>query len=193
MVTTTRPRHVAALYGAVPLALLLAGCGGGDDGSKPSAAPPAASRPAPATSAADPDAADKAAVLASYTSMWGEQMKAYRQADAKGTDLKKYAALNALSKFEADLAHMKKNSTVIRGDLGHSPKVTALDTAGKLPKATVQDCVDLAKWETLDTKTGKPIPLPTSQPLRYVATATAEKWPGGWMITDYTPDGARTC
>ncbi|MCX5106992.1 hypothetical protein OG305_48015 [Streptomyces sp. NBC_00439] len=175
--------------------LLLAGCGGGDDDAKPSEAPPvaSASASAPATSTTDPDAADKAAVLAAYTSMWGEQMQAYRKADAKGTDLKKYAALNALSKFEADLAHMKKNSTVIRGDLGHSPKVTALDTAGKLPKATVQDCVDLAKWETLDTKTDKPIPLPTSQPLRYVATASAEKWPGGWMITDYTPDGARTC
>ncbi|MGW2090172.1 hypothetical protein [Streptomyces sp. NPDC001880] len=191
---TTRPRRTAALYGAVPLALLLAGCGGGDDAAKPSGAPPAASAtPAPATSTTDPQAADKAAVLASYTSMWGEQMQAYRKADAKGTDLKKYAALDALSKFEADLAHMKKNSTVIRGDLGHSPKVTALDTAGKLPKATVQDCVDLAKWETLDTKTGKPIPLPSAQPLRYVATATAEKWPGGWMITDYAPDGARTC
>lgn len=132
-------------------------------------------------------------MLASYDAMWGEQMKAYGKASAKGTRLSKYAALDALSKFEVDLAHMKKNGTVIRGELGHNAKVTGADLKNKLPKATIQDCVDLSKWKTLDTKTDKPIPLPSTQPLRYIATAKAEKWPEGWMITDYTPDGAQTC
>lgn len=190
---TARQRRAAALCSAATLILALAGCSSGD-GDKPSPAPSTAEgRPSNAKNSADPQAAEKAAVLASYDAMWVEQMKAYRKADAKGTDLKKYATLNALSKFEVDLAHMNKNGTVIRGELGHDAEVTAIDTAGKLPKATIQDCVDLSKWQTLDTKTNKPIPLPTNQPLRYVATATAEKWPGGWMVTDYTPDGARTC
>ncbi|MFD9293172.1 hypothetical protein ACFWBV_33920 [Streptomyces sp. NPDC060030] len=38
-------------------------------------------------SPADPDAAVKTAVLASYSAMYVEQMKAYRQASAEGTEL----------------------------------------------------------------------------------------------------------
>ncbi|MFI5753032.1 hypothetical protein ACIBBE_46210 [Streptomyces sp. NPDC051644] len=189
----TRTRRTAALYGAVTLVLALAGCGGGGDDEESSAGATAA--PAPVTSStapADPDAAEKAAVLASYSSMWAEQMKAYKVADARHTDLKKFAALNALSKFQLDLAQMKQNGTVGTGELGHKPEVTALDAGGKLPKATIQDCIDLTGWKAVRTS-GEPVPLPSNQPRRYVATATAEKWPNGWMVTDYTPDGARTC
>ncbi|GAA4827350.1 hypothetical protein [Streptomyces ziwulingensis] len=88
---------------------------------------------------------------------------------------------------------MKEQRTVIRGELGHDAKVTSLDAVAKLPTATIEDCVDLSKWQTIDTRTDKVLPLPTNQPRRYVATATAEKWPNGWMVTDYVPDGARTC
>ncbi|MFD4142844.1 hypothetical protein [Streptomyces sp. NPDC058572] len=132
-------------------------------------------------------------MLKAYDSMWAEQMKAYRKADAKGTDLQKYATGKALGKFEVDLARMKQAGTVGTGEVGHEPKVTGLDTSGKLPTATLQDCIDLSGWKAQRAETGEPIPLPSNQPRRYVATATAEKWPGGWMVTDYTPDGARTC
>lgn len=185
-----------ALCTAVGFALALAGCGGGGDDAKPQAASSAASSAPPAVSASprDPGAADKTAVLASYTSMWVEQMKAYRKASPDGTKLADFATLDALSAFERDLAHMKKNNTVIRGELGHQPEVTALDVDAKLPTATVEDCIDLSKWQTLDTKTNKPIPLPTAQPLRYVATATVERWDNNrWMVTEYQPDGSRTC
>ncbi|QBR04674.1 hypothetical protein D7Y56_01280 (plasmid) [Streptomyces sp. S501] len=191
----TRPRPgVMALATAVVLSLALTGCGGGDD-AKPSVTTTAASSAsAVSASPADPDAAEKAAVLASYTSMWVEQMKAYRVASPDGTKLDDFATLDALSAFERDLAHMKKNHTVIRGELGHQPEVTDLDVDAKLPTATVEDCIDLSKWQTLDTKTNKPIPLPTAQPLRYVATATVERWDDNrWMVTEYQPDGTRTC
>ncbi|MFG3179845.1 hypothetical protein ACGFZC_32945 [[Kitasatospora] papulosa] len=187
---------VMALCGAVGLSLALTGCGGGSDDARPQTAPSAASTVSPVASAspADPDAATKAAVLASYTAMWVEQMKAYRKASPDGTKLDDYATLDALSAFERDLAHMKKNNTVIRGELGHEPEVTALAVDAKLPTATVEDCIDLSKWQTLDTKTNKTIPLPTAQPLRYVATATVERWDDNrWMVTEYEPDGSRTC
>ncbi|MFD9293428.1 hypothetical protein ACFWBV_35335 [Streptomyces sp. NPDC060030] len=45
----------------------------------------ASSAPSVSASLADPDAADRTAVLASYTSMWVEQMKAYRVASPDGT------------------------------------------------------------------------------------------------------------
>ncbi|WP_330321661.1 hypothetical protein OG927_35960 (plasmid) [Streptomyces clavifer] len=192
--TRLRP-GVMALCTAVTLTLPLTGCGGGSDDEKPQAAPSAAaSAPTPAASSADPDAAVKTAVLASYTSMWVEQMKAYRVASPDGTKLDDFATLDALSAFERDLAHMKRNGTVIRGELGHESEVTELDLEAKVPTATVEDCIDLSKWQTLDTKTNKPIPLPTAQPLRYVATATVERWDNNrWMVTEYEPDGSRSC
>ncbi|MEU2346603.1 hypothetical protein ABZ601_30820 [Streptomyces sp. NPDC012842] len=191
--TRLRP-GVMALCAAAGLSVALTGCGGGGDDAKSAATTAASSAPAASASPADPDAATKAAVLASYTSMWVEQMKAYRVASPDGTKLKDFATLDALSAFERDLAHMKNNHTVIRGELGHQPEVIALAVDVKLPTATVEDCIDLSKWQTLDTKTNKPIPLPTAQPLRYVATATVERWDNNrWMVTEYEPDGTRTC
>ncbi|WP_332010473.1 hypothetical protein OH736_45940 (plasmid) [Streptomyces sp. NBC_01650] len=194
MVTTTRPRRTAALYGAVPLALLLAGCGGGDDSAKPSAAPPVASTPAPATSSADPQTAEKTAVLAAFDAMWTERTKAYAKADAKGTRLEKYATLDALGRVRNDLARMKAAGTVVRGESRQeNATVTALDLTSKTPKATITTCVDLSSYEQYSTQKKAVIPLPTNQPLRYAAGATLEKWPNGWMVTTYTPEGGRPC
>ncbi|MFB7032101.1 MULTISPECIES: hypothetical protein [unclassified Streptomyces] len=195
MVTARQTRTTA--LGALALALALTGCGGGSGDAKapPTTAAPAATAPAPApaTSSADPEAAEKRAVLAAYASMWAEQMKAYAKADAKGTDLGKYTSLDALGQFRVDLARMKQAGTIGTGTLGHEPKVTALDTTGKLPRATIEDCLDLSGWKAVRVKTGEPIPLPSNQPRRYIATATAEKWPNGWMVTVYKPHGERTC
>lgn len=125
--------------------------------------------------------------------MWAEQMKAYQKADAKGTDLAKYASLDALGKFRLDLAHMKQFGTVGGGKVGHSPKVSSIVLDAKTPRATVNDCIDLTNWRAKQVKTGKVILLPANQPKRYVATAKAERWDGHWMIVDYTPDGEQAC
>ncbi|MGW0569094.1 hypothetical protein [Streptomyces tauricus] len=58
---------------------------------------------------------------------------------------------------------------MIRGELGHDAKVTSLDAVAKLPTATIEDCVDLSKWETIDTRTNKVLSLPTNQPRRRAA------------------------
>ncbi|MFD8779871.1 hypothetical protein [Streptomyces sp. NPDC059916] len=189
-----RFRNQAALSFALSAVLMLSGCGSSAGGDKPSAKSPATPpTPSESSTKADPEAAEKASVLDSYRRMWAEQMKAYRKADAKGTDLKRFAALDALSKFKVDLAQMKQSGTVGGGEVGHAPKVTSIDLEGKLAQATVTDCIDLDKWRAKRVKTGEPIPLPTNQPKRYVATAKAERWQGRWMITAYSPDGERIC
>lgn len=194
MVTARQKHGAAALSGAVALVLVLAGCGGDGQDEKPRTMPSPASPTPGAGKSADPQEAEKTAVLASYSSMWVEQMKAYRKADAKGTDVEKYVTLDALGQFRNDLARMKKAGTVVRGELGHeNTTVTALDLDAKTPKATLSDCVDLSKWETYSTKRDEAIPLPKNQPRRYVATATAEKWPNGWMVTTFRPHGERSC
>ncbi|MFF6794546.1 hypothetical protein ACFY9C_36385 [Streptomyces filamentosus] len=196
MTTRQARARAAVLGGGLALALALTGCTADTDAKArtlPTPAPAVTVTPAPATTSVDLQAKEKAAVLAAYSSMWTEQMKAYAKADAKGTDLAKYTSLDALVRFRLDLAQMKKAGTVATGTLGHEPEVTALDTTSTPLKATVQDCLDLSGWTTTRVQTGETIPLPSAQPRRYRATATAEKWPSGWMILTYTPQGQQSC
>ncbi|MFF3214118.1 hypothetical protein ACFYYB_26010 [Streptomyces sp. NPDC002886] len=174
------------------MALLLVGCGGGSDG-KAATDPPAVATSSPPTASVDPQAAEKTAVLAAYNAMSAEQAKAYRVADAKGTDLEKYATAEALGQIRNDLARMQEAGTVVRGEIGHDAKVTALDMTPTTPKATLSDCVDLSKYERYSTKRKEVIPLPTQQPLRYVMTVTAERWEGRWMVTVINTQGGPTC
>ncbi|MFE9912513.1 hypothetical protein [Streptomyces clavifer] len=67
--------------------------------------------------------------------------------------------------------------------------MSELDMDAQTPTATLSDCVDLSGYETYDVKAKKAIPLPAQQPLRYVMTATAQRWDGRWMVTDIDPQG----
>jgi hypothetical protein len=138
---------------------------------------------------ADPDAADRAKVLAVYRSM----TEAYRTGTDKGTGLERYASLDALGQTRLDLARMKEAGAVVRDEIGHDPKVTSLDLEATTPTATLSDCIDLSKYQTYDVRAKKVIPLPSEQPLRYTATATAERWDGRWMITKVNTQGGGTC
>ncbi|MFD4482788.1 hypothetical protein ACFWPU_42705 [Streptomyces sp. NPDC058471] len=134
------------------------------------------------------------AVTDTYARMWAEQMKAYRKADEKGTDLQKYATLDALGQARNDLARMRKAGTVVRGDLKHSDtEVKTLDLDAKTPKASLRDCMDISKWQTYNKKQKRVVPMPAKQPRRYWATATAERWDGQWLITSITTHGDQKC
>ncbi|MFE0514408.1 hypothetical protein [Streptomyces sp. NPDC058964] len=111
----------------------------------------------------------------------------------EGTGLARYATLDALGQTRLDLMWMKEAGTVVRGEVGHEPKVTSLDQKAATPKATLSDCIDLSRCQTYDTRAKKVIPLPTSQPLRYRATAKAERWKGRWMVTDVDTGGGGSC
>ncbi|MEU7031412.1 hypothetical protein AB0A60_32550 [Streptomyces sp. NPDC046275] len=192
MVTVRHTRTPAAAL--VVLALALTGCTNTGADAKPPATTAPTTTAAPTTAPADPQAAEKTAVLAAFEGMWAERTKATAKADSKGTALRKYTTLDALSKIENNLARMREAGIVIRGGLGHSgTTVTALDMTPKTPKATVTTCVDLSTYERYKAKEKRPIPLPTNQPVKYIATATMQKWPNGWMVTDYTPHGDRQC
>ncbi|MFA3842108.1 hypothetical protein [Streptomyces aureus] len=132
-------------------------------------------------------------MLKVYNAMTAEETKAYQRADVKGTDLEKYASLDALGKIRNDVALMKEAGTVVRGGVQHDAEVTGINLTAKVPEAKLKDCVDLSKYETYDTKAKKVIPLPTSQPLRYYATATAQRWDGRWIVTDVDTQGGSKC
>ncbi|MFD6278185.1 hypothetical protein ACFWFI_21865 [Streptomyces sp. NPDC060209] len=126
--------------------------------------------------------------------MSAEHEEAYRAASAEGTDLERYMAPDALSAVEKDLARMNKQRVAMRGDLGHEPEVTAVAAGAQPATATVEDCVDASKWQTLDMTTGWRIPPPADQPSRYVATARMERGDGKrWTVTEYAADKPRSC
>jgi hypothetical protein len=103
-----RNRTATVTGAALCVALPLAGCsdGGSDNAAKPAA--PSQSRASTSVpSPADPQAAEKKAVLSAYSSYWQEQVSAYKAGSVKGTRLKKYAVGAAVARVESDLASMK--------------------------------------------------------------------------------------
>ena len=194
--TAVRIREYATAVLIAGGLLLVTACGGGGE-SGPSAknSPPARSTSTPPAASArtDPQSQAKADVLTAYDGFWDAQVKAYAKASIKGTDLEKYATKKALGRAMGDVLVMQKAGTATTGAPTHDAKVTSLTLTGATPKATVQDCLDISNWKTVKRKTGIVRPFPSTQPLRYVTTAKAEKWGKQWMITEVTPDGTRTC
>lgn len=174
-------KHATALLLTGSL-LVLAGCSGHDSNtsSKPSSTPTAVS-PAPSSTV---DAVD-AAVLAAYTSSWDAQTEAYSKASSAGTDLKKNTTLRALFDIEHDLEVMRKAGQVTTGKPVIHPKVVKV-TNTKIPTATVTDCIDTTHWTLIDKASKKKVPLPTTRLIKYVSTATLEKWGTKWMVTKLT-------
>ncbi|MFJ8888851.1 hypothetical protein ACIRJR_36410 [Streptomyces sp. NPDC102402] len=182
---------VVVLCGAVLLCSAVSGCGGGVEDAKAPAGAAAESSAQPSAPAGVGDPAAEA--LETYGAMWVEAMKALQEASAQGTDLERYVTPDVLSEFEKELARLKKDGMVIRGDYGHEPKATVPDAAARPRRATVNDCVDLSHSQPLDITTGWPIPL-GNRPLRHGATAELERDDDGrWIVTAYVPDRSRPC
>lgn len=173
------PKHLAVLLLAGGL-LGLTGCSDGSASSKPSPTPPAAS-----PSARPTVDTDSAAVIAVYTRSWKARTEAYSKASVTGTDVKKTTTLRALFDIETDLTTMRKAGQVTTGKPVIHPKVTKM-VPGKIRTATVTDCVDTTNWTLVDKASKKAVPLPTTRLIKYVSTATLEKWGKTWMVTKFT-------
>ncbi|MFF1917066.1 hypothetical protein ACFVYE_37065 [Streptomyces sp. NPDC058239] len=169
-------------------------CSNSDDSAddRPSPAP-SSSKPAPATSSAsaDPQAAEKAAVLDVYSRFWEEQAKAYAKGDTKGTAFSQYAAAVALSSTEDDLKDLRSKGIVTTGAPAHETTVDTLETDKKVPHAQLTDCLDSANWKFQYRDSGKPVPMPKDRLIRYVTRIEAEKWGKQWKIIDVTPQQNR--
>jgi hypothetical protein len=162
----------------------LAGCSDGDADASPSKTSPAQtddSSPSPSATADDEDAA----VIAAYTRSWDAKTEAYQKASSAGTDVKKYTTFKALADIERNLSAMKKAGQVTTGKPAIHPKVVKVTNA-EIPKATVADCVDTTNWTLIDKATKKKVPLPSERLIKYVSTATLEKWGTKWMVTELT-------
>ncbi|WP_207309511.1 hypothetical protein [Streptomyces kasugaensis] len=176
---------VSAMFLIGATALAVTACSGGpqpgDAAATNSPSAPAGKDASP-TASADPQAAAKKEVLATYSRFWTEQVKAYAQASDKGTDLEKYATTEALSRALGDLQSLRAADKTLHGTPTHDAKVTALGMDKKIPNATITDCLDVSSWKTV-TAAGKEVPSPEGVLKRYVTAVSAEKWGNTWMIT----------
>ncbi|MFB7054210.1 hypothetical protein ACFCXT_13970 [Streptomyces vinaceus] len=184
---TTRLRAAVT----VAVATLITGCA--TDAKDDKAAPTSPSPNISPTSSADPQASEKAKILAAYDGFWSESVKAYEKGTDKETRLVDFAAGSALDETLTDLANMQEAGVAKKGSPGHRPETTALNLSAEQPKATVSDCLDLSSWHTTDRSTGNVRPYPSNQPLRYIAVAQVEQHAGRWMVVKITPNGDRTC
>lgn len=157
----------------------LAGCsGGGGDSSQPAnpAAKASASPPRPRT------AGEKAAVLTAYRESWDASVVAYAKASSAGTELRKTTTARALLDIESDLKELRKAGQITTGKPTVHPGQPTV-SAGKFPRATLTDCVDITAWTLVDKTSKKKVQLPSGRLQRYVSTATLEKWGKQWMVT----------
>ncbi|UUU37549.1 hypothetical protein [Streptomyces sp. NBC_00162] len=186
--TARRRRLLAAVALAATTAALATGCS-----KEPKASPAPSSSSASPSPTADPQAAEKAAVLAAYNGFWSESVKAYAAGSDKDTQLVKFAANKALDEALTDITNLDKAGLAMQGAPGHRAETTSLTMTGERPRATVTDCLDLSTWRTVNRSTGKEEPYPSGQPLHYLAVAEVEQWSGQWMVVTMTPNGDRTC
>ncbi|MET8030249.1 hypothetical protein [Streptomyces avermitilis] len=174
-------KHATAVLLAGSL-VALAGCS--DSGAD--ASPPQPSRTQTASPSSPPSStadSEDAAVVAAYTRSWDAKTEAYKKASSAGTDVNKYTTFKALADIERSLSAMQKAGQVTTGKPVIHPKVVKV-TDAKIPKATVADCVDTTNWTLIDKASKKPVPLPSERLIKYVSTATLEKWGTKWMVTE---------
>ncbi|HEY7103031.1 MAG TPA: hypothetical protein VH573_15470 [Mycobacteriales bacterium] len=169
---------------ALSLALPVAACGGGADGSTelppgPAAASAPLATPS-ATAAGDP-------VLASYLRFWSAVIAANRAADPSLASLRTAAADPELSRVRATVSRNKVQKLSLRGDVGHTPQQATVRGA----TATIEDCYDISGWNPVRLDTGQPIEATDESGTgRYRARYTLRRSATGWLVVNHTALGS---
>jgi hypothetical protein len=175
------PRAALAL---IVVALTLAGCRSGGDGSPPTVRALTSTSSAPAPSAA------AAQAVAAYQGMWKAFVEAAKAPDPDAPDLRRYATDDALKLIVSSLVVDRDQGKVIKGTLVTNPAVTNLQPPNQPVQATIADCVDDTNW--LEYKrTGE---LWDNQPGgRHRTTATVKVIDGVWKVSSFALEAKGTC
>ncbi|MBY8889229.1 hypothetical protein K7472_30935 [Streptomyces sp. PTM05] len=180
-----RPAALAELAAA---ALLLTGCGGSghsSSGPMPSSTP--SHSPSPdATSTAEQE------VLAAWSGMRAEQVKAYATGDSSKTKLTSYAFDKALAKIQGELFDYRQAGVVFRGSPSSTAKVTDVDLSQTPHQAAVQECFDTTHWTPVVKATGKDASTP-GQIRRYTVMGSVRTVGTKWMVVDFTVEKTQPC
>lgn len=112
-----------------------------------------------ASGTADPQAAEKAAVLAVYAGMGAAEVRSYA-AGALDPELERYATDTALADIKATLFWYQQKNTVLAGQPARSAVVDSIDTASDPRRAVITDCVDSSGYDKV-SKDGTPVAVPS--------------------------------
>lgn len=169
-------RFPTALVTIVALGCVTA-CATGDSAASDSSAPEAAS--APSADAREAEAAE--AALTVYAGYLAAIQKAESAGNPQHSDLKKYVADPLLTRVRLAIRDAKENGAMRTGSLISDPTVTSV-TLDTVPQTvSIQDCVDSTKYRLVYRKDKSPVP--DTSVGRYLATATASRFPDGrWLI-----------
>ena len=132
------------------------------------------------SSAADRAAAEKSA-LDAYAGYLAAARKAESIPDPHYPELKKYLGDPLLTKVRVTIRDIKEHGAMRTGKLISNPRVTAVSLDSVPARVMIQDCIDASGYAMVDKKTGKKVPGHAAG--RYVATATASRYPDGrWLV-----------
>ncbi|MEU9087490.1 hypothetical protein [Streptomyces sp. NPDC048357] len=186
--TTARQHHtrstrlrllLAATATVATVAAVTTGCTKDTKATPPPPSPTASPSPS-----ADPQAAEKTALLGVYRAFWDASLKAYSTGSMKDTGMESVGTDKAYAKVQATQIYYRDNGFVMTGAPNLSPKVTTMETAAEPPKATITDCVDSTTYIQVEKQSGKPVET-MDKNRRHVATYTALKIGGAWQIRDF--------
>lgn len=182
----TRP--AALLFVACALTAATACSSDDSGGNDPKASPtPSATQP---TKPADPSETAKNEAISAYKAYWQEMQKLYADSTGKKANLKQYAASAALTNAEADAKSTHNRKLIHTGEVTvGNPTVTKLDINRKVPNATLSSCLDISRWQVVNTSTKKLASLPPNRLTKYVVVSTVERWPDGWKVIKDEPQG----
>lgn len=168
------PRSASAIA-VIALLSALAACG---------SAPPATDSGAMTapTSSADPDtAAATQSALDAYSGYLAAARTAESIPDPNYPGLKKYLGDPLLTRVRTTIRDIKEHGAMRTGKLISDPRVTAVSLDSVPATVTIQDCIDATGYAMVDAKTKKKVAGHSAG--RYVATATASRYPDGrWLI-----------
>ncbi|MFD5892337.1 hypothetical protein ACFWHQ_41245 [Streptomyces sp. NPDC060334] len=141
--------------------------------------------------AADPQAAEKVAVLAAYAALTAAEERSYATARVD-PELTRYVTDKALADIQATVFWYRQGKTTMQGTVLRAPKVTPLDTASTPLRASVTDGADSTGQRGVETVTGREVPY--SGPRRHVVTSTVIRPAGGgWRFLACVIERDRTC
>jgi hypothetical protein len=145
--------------------------------------------------AATPDArAARAAesALSAYAGYLSTSRDAARVPDPQHPGLRNYLADPLLTRVRLTIRDLKLHGAVRIGAMSSNPTVTDMSLDAEPATVTIQDCLDTTGYRMIYAKTRAPVP--GSGGGRYVATATATRYPDGrWLISDGTAHTDQPC
>jgi hypothetical protein len=174
-----RSNAAASSFAALTLVATLGGCGSGDDSPHNSEAAKAAN-PETTVDAETAKAIDSA--LAAYSGYLDDARKAESIPDPYHPDLKKHLADPLLTRVRLSISVVKQNGAMRTGTLVSDPRVTTVSLDTVPATVTIQDCLDASGYKMVyaDNRAKE---VPGHAGGRYVATATATRYPDGrWLI-----------